>query len=270
MNSVSSLISVVIVNRNYAAFLRESIESVLEQDYPNLELIVVDDHSTDNSWGIIESFVGRLVGVRTSGVGVAKARNIGVQECKGRYLAFLDSDDFWEPEKLSSQMKKFENAEVGAVYCGVRKFGESINPASQIIVPQFRGDCATYFRRWPMHAVILLASSGILVDRSKVDFEFWFNPKLSVSADWDLARRICDRTQVEFVENALVNYRIHNSNMSLKTLRTSWDWLRSGKMMIWQDFVDKNYRFVILGVFGLSRIFCKKLIHDFVYFLRFR
>ena len=104
------LISVIIPVYNYARYLGEAIESVLGQTYQNLEVIVVDDDSTDQSGEVAESFAGRGVRYcRQDHAGIGPARNKGVELAEGDFLAFLDADDRWPEEKLERQLRAFEN-----------------------------------------------------------------------------------------------------------------------------------------------------------------
>ena len=105
----SPLISVIIPVYNYERYLGEAIESVLNQTYQHLEVIVVDDGSTDQSAEVAESFAGS--GVRycpQAHAGIGPARNKGVELAQGEFLAFLDSDDRWPLEKLERQLRAFE------------------------------------------------------------------------------------------------------------------------------------------------------------------
>jgi hypothetical protein len=94
------LVSVVILNYNYARFLPEAIESVLAQTYPRIEPIVVDDGSTDNSREVIASYNGRLIPVLKENGGLTSALNAGFARSGGDLVAFLDADDAFEPEKV--------------------------------------------------------------------------------------------------------------------------------------------------------------------------
>ena len=106
---MKSLVSIVIPNHNGALFLLEAITSAIEQDYPNTEIIVVDDGSTDDSLELLEVYNGRVEVIRTENFGAASARNLGIMAAKGEYIAFLDSDDVWERNKLSLQITLMEN-----------------------------------------------------------------------------------------------------------------------------------------------------------------
>src|ERR1041385_3812831 len=106
----SPLVSVIIPVYNYERYLAEAIESVLSQTYQNLEIIVVDDGSTDHSGEVAQSFASR--GVRYCQqvhAGIGPARNKGVELARGDFLAFLDADDRWPEEKIERQLSAFEN-----------------------------------------------------------------------------------------------------------------------------------------------------------------
>ena len=100
---MSPIVSVVIPTYNRWPLVAEAIESVLSQTYRDFELIVVDDGSTDGTAGEIAKFGSRLRLLRQPNRGVSAARNLAFGEARGRYLAFLDSDDLWRPKKLAIQ-----------------------------------------------------------------------------------------------------------------------------------------------------------------------
>jgi len=104
------MISVIIPVYNYDRYLGEAIESVLSQTYQHLEVIVVDDGSTDRSGEVAKSFAGRGVQYcQQVHAGIGPARNKGVELAQGEYLAFLDADDRWPLEKIERQLRAFEN-----------------------------------------------------------------------------------------------------------------------------------------------------------------
>ena len=97
-------VSVIIPTYNRSLSVREAIESVLAQTYRDFELIVVDDGSADNTPSVLGSFGERIRGIRQANAGVSAARNAGIRAAKGEWVAFLDSDDLWVPQKLERQM----------------------------------------------------------------------------------------------------------------------------------------------------------------------
>jgi glycosyltransferase involved in cell wall biosynthesis len=102
------LVSVIIPIYNRADVLGETIESVFAQTYPNIELICVDDGSKDDTQSVLARYADRLINVRQSNQGLAAARNNGFARAKGKYIAWLDHDDVWLPEKLSLQISFME------------------------------------------------------------------------------------------------------------------------------------------------------------------
>src|SRR5262245_58814803 len=109
-------VSVIIPNYNYGRFLREALDSALNQTLPPLEVIVVDDGSTDESPEILESYGDRIRVIRQKNQGVGIARNTGAEAARGELLAFLDADDYWFPQKLEKQVEKINSdPELGMV-----------------------------------------------------------------------------------------------------------------------------------------------------------
>ena len=101
------LVSCIVPVFNGERYLREALDSVLQQTYRHLELIVVDDGSTDGSATIAASYGDRLRALRQTNAGPAAARNHGLRDMRGDFAAFLDADDLWHPEKLARQMARF-------------------------------------------------------------------------------------------------------------------------------------------------------------------
>ena len=106
---MSALVSIITPSYNSSRFINECVNSVLVQTYTNWELIIVDDASNDNSRELISNIAARDNRIKfvflTKNIGVAGSRNIALEKSKGRYIAFLDSDDVWHKEKLEKQLK---------------------------------------------------------------------------------------------------------------------------------------------------------------------
>ena len=124
------LVSVIIDNYNYGHFLAQAIDSVLAQTYTNIELIVVDDGSTDNSREVIESYGDRLTSIFQKNQGQGAAFNTGIKQAKGDIVCFLDSDDYFHPEKVAKVVAAFDQHPewVQLSHCW-----KSINPDGEII-----------------------------------------------------------------------------------------------------------------------------------------
>src|SRR4028119_1786662 len=120
----SLTVSVIIPNYNYGRFLSEAINSVLAQTCLNVEIIVVDDGSTDNSLEILAAYEKKGVKIiQQTNRGVGAARNAGADKSSGDLLAFLDADDIWLPQKLEKQIERLlSDKEFGFITCGVKEF----------------------------------------------------------------------------------------------------------------------------------------------------
>ena len=102
--SISDVVSVVIPVCNAEQYLEDTLKSVFAQTYPHIEIIAVDDGSKDRSVDILESYSDRLVLIKQKNSSAAAARNRGVREAKGKWIAFLDADDLWSPDKIQRQL----------------------------------------------------------------------------------------------------------------------------------------------------------------------
>ena len=140
---MNSIVSIITPCYNASKYISYTIESVLKQTYPNWELIIVDDCSTDNSSDIIKLFISidtRIKYFKTpkpSGSPVLP-RNIAIENAKGRYIAFLDSDDIWLPNKLEEQLKLFEDQKTAIVFSNYEKINEEGERSNRVVkAPSF-------------------------------------------------------------------------------------------------------------------------------------
>ena len=222
------LVSVIIPNHNYGRYLKAAIESVLGQSYPRHEIIVVDDGSTDESLEVLRSYGDRIKWFQQSRQGVSAARNRGIQESRGEFVAWLDSDDRWHPEKLARQLVAFDRPSVGMVYCG-RQLIDGEGRWLQTQQPRHSG--------WLLKDIALLrwaqapGGSTALVRRTCLDRVGGFDPSLSTSADWDFWRRIACAYEIRIVPEPLVSYRQHPSAMHRNVELFERDMLRAFSRM---------------------------------------
>ena len=125
----NDLVSIIMPMHNSASYVGEAITSVLKQTYPHWELLVIEDASKDNSCDIVRTYqeqdsrIHLLINDHHTGR-PSSPRNMGVKHAKGRYIAFLDSDDVWFPEKLQQQIPLFEDEKVAIVYSNYEKMDE--------------------------------------------------------------------------------------------------------------------------------------------------
>ena len=217
IKQIDPLVSVIIPNFNYGRYLEDCISSVINQSYKNLEIIIVDDGSTDDSISIIEKFNTQVVLVKKDNSGVSDTRNIGVKVATGEYLTFLDADDTLEPTKIHDQMQLMKDSPSELIYCGVNVVDSELN-FLKILRPQYRGECSKLFFKYPTRAIVLLASGSPLISRSLIEKVGYFDIQLNTSADWDYMRRLSFFTTIDFVDKPLINYRRHEKSMSANSL----------------------------------------------------
>jgi glycosyltransferase involved in cell wall biosynthesis len=221
-------ISAVIPTYNYARFLREAIDSALAQTYAPLEIIVVDDGSIDETPEVLAEYGERIRVVRQQNQGVAMARNTGIAAARGEIIAFLDSDDLWEPRKLELQIARFEaDPSLGLVHCGVEMFGAGGNTL-QVYLGGLEGWVAGEMLRLDREVIIALGSS-IMVPKRVAEEIGGFDQRLPPSEDWDFCYRIATRYPIGYVAEVLMRYRMHDSGIHLNIAK-----MEKGMMLAFQ------------------------------------
>jgi len=194
------LISVIIPTYNRAWTLAVSIDSVLVQDYKNIELIVIDDGSTDNTPNLLDTYSGRLKQIRQANAGVSAARNRGIAEATGDFLAFLDSDDTWLPRKIGRQIDFF-----------IRRPETLICQTQEIwIRNNVRVNPRKYHKKLsgmifePSLDLCLVSPSAVMIKKELLNEIGCFDESLPACEDYDLWLRASCRYPVYLVDDPLV------------------------------------------------------------------
>jgi glycosyltransferase involved in cell wall biosynthesis len=201
--------SIVIPTYNYARFISDAIESALMQTLQPLEVLVIDDGSTDDTEKIVREFGGHVRYIKQENAGVCAARNRGVGESSGDLIAFLDADDIWEPTKLEKQFAEFESdPELGLVHCGMQEFDSATGEKLTMHLDGQAGWVADELLLWERPAIIGPGGT-IMVRREAFDAVGGFDSQMKVSEDWDFCYRVARKFKVGFVRETLVNYRSH-------------------------------------------------------------
>jgi glycosyltransferase involved in cell wall biosynthesis len=204
------LVSVVMPCFNAAPYVCEAVESVLGQTHDAVELIVVDDGSTDGSEQIVAGLAAqhphRIQLVYTNRVGPYPARNAGLKHAHGDLVAFLDADDWWQPDALEKLFGAIVSHGADIAYCGWQNVGDGIRAAPYVPPAYEDGDPVAEFLRtcpWPIHAA--------LVKREIVDRLGGFSERRFASMDYDFWLRILAIThRIKRVPEVLAYYRWHN------------------------------------------------------------
>lgn len=207
-------VSVIIPTYNRAQYVCEAIDSVLTQTYKDFEIIVVDDGSTDNTPTLVPSYGPPVKYIRQDNQGVSTARNRGIYHASGKYVAFLDSDDMFYPDKLSVQVSVMEAHPRESFSFTDYSQGPNLPPKRIGRAKRHRIDPDDIFyslcRRIIVHTVTVMAKREELLSVGL------FDPTLRAAEDFDLWLRLSRRHAGRFIENVLTFHREH----SQRTMRT--------------------------------------------------
>ena len=232
------MISVIIPNYNTPKeWLCKSIASALEQQYSDIEVIVVDDGSDEPFSGLDKDLNDkRIQWINTkNNSGVSTARNYGANKAKGKWLAFLDADDWWEPDKLALQMEVIRNENVQWVYTSAyltTQEGETVST----IEAKYKGYILEYLLA---DMVIAGSCSGVMIDKSLFLNLSGFDINSDVVEDWDMWIRLAKVSNVSFVHKPLVYIR-SNSFKSRGFNSGKLDRLKGLWKKHWEDVVKYN------------------------------
>lgn len=208
------LVSVIINCYNGERYLREAIDSVYAQTYPNWEIIFVDNASVDQTAVIANSYDNRLKYFRNPlTIKLGESRNIACKHAEGEFLAFLDCDDVWMPNKLELQIPLFsENSSVGIVISNAGYIKQrDIQEGRVAILPQqalkgmytFNDILSDYF---------IILSSAIIRADSLYALDHWFDATLNITEEADLFLRLAVDWKMTLVNQVLCYYRLHDNN----------------------------------------------------------
>jgi len=206
---MDKLVSVIIPAYNSREHIAEAVQSALDQTYQPVEVIAIDDGSTDGTGEVLRSFGNKIRYIRKENGGPASARNVGIESAAGEFVAFLDGDDIWYPQKLEKQMSLFQG-DVGLVYARVDSFDEN-GPVEKVRKPLIRGEV---FER--LFNKNLISTSTVVVKKECFDKVGLFDedPDLISVEDYDMWLRIAALTKVDFLDEPLIKYRLHPGGIS--------------------------------------------------------
>lgn len=192
----SPLVSVILPTFNRAWSLEKAVESVLEQEYPHIELIVIDDGSTDHTLQLLEKYDGQISVIHQANAGVSAARNNGIRNSSGELIALLDSDDAWDKRKIGCQVDFFK-AHPETLICQTQEIwirnGRQVNPAKRHLKPSGMIFIPSLYR-------CLVSPSAVMMRRKLFDLKGAFKEYFSVCEDYDLWLRVSHDTPVFLID----------------------------------------------------------------------
>ena len=215
----NKMVSVVITCYNYGKYLAGCLDSVLGQTYRDIEIIIVNDGSTDDTDEIVKKYLSdpRVRYIKQRNAGQANAKNIGIRSASGEFVAFLDADDVWASSKLEQQIPLFSDPAVGVVYCRAQYIGDDgrsldfttkgkyLQPRSGKVIPYLFFDNFIPF-------------SASVVRKECLERTDLFDESLKMGIDWDLWLRISASYLFAYVDEPLLYYRIGHSGQMSKNL----------------------------------------------------
>ncbi len=226
-------VSVVVATYNYGQYLAQALDSICAQSFTDWEAIVVDDGSTDDTQAVMEPYLNdvRFKYIRTEHVGQPVAKNTGIRVARGIYIAFLDADDAWLPEKLALQVERMDRGPAIGVVYGRRQWIDSVGrPLQRSERVMRRGNVLPF-----MFRDNFVCFSSAMVRREAFEQCGVFNEQIPLAIDYDLWLRIAAGWKFDYVDEPVVLYRTGHANLS----RRGEERLRVA-LGIMQRFLDEH------------------------------
>jgi glycosyltransferase involved in cell wall biosynthesis len=268
------MVSVIIPTYNRSKYICDCIDSVLDQSYQEFEIILIDDGSTDNTREIIQNkykFEKRLKYIYQNNQERSAARNKGIEESSGEYLAFLDSDDLWHQDKLLMQVTILEkHPTVDMVVTWWNIFDDDGNILQEVYYPETKDIQSGIFSELMVYSN-RIGSPTPIIRKSAITGKKLFSDNLTMGEDWEFWTRISIRGKVELVPEIMAYHRVHQNNSEvsmssriyidvIKTLRENLTIPEWKKISSWSK---KGYLSIIENETNTSRI--SKRLHSILW-----
>ncbi len=230
-------VSVIVPTYNRVHMVTEAIDSILNQTFKDFELIIVDNYSSDDTESIVKSYVDKRIRYfRNQNNGLVSVnRNYGIEKSHGEYIAFLDDDDLWLPEKLEKQVELLDsNKELALVYsdCYIIDGDGSLRENTYFHgIRPFRENVFNELLKGNFIPMLTVA-----VRREALDKVGVFNLRYKICQDYDLWLRIAKYYPIDFIEQPLAKYRFYGESSSQKNIVLAWQEL----LHIIDYWLDRN------------------------------
>jgi len=215
---MNSLVSIITPSYNSAKFIKQCIESVIAQTYTNWEMLIVDDYSSDNSLQILKKYNDKRIQLieLDKNVGASESRNVAIRKAKGKYIAFLDSDDLWEPQKLEKQISFMETEDIAFSFSTYQPISDDESKLYSIIHAPKIVTYSSYLKK------TIIGCLTVVIDREKTGgFEM---PNIRSSHDMALWLLIMRRGFDAYgLDENLARYRIVSTSNTANKWRAAKD-----------------------------------------------
>jgi len=249
------LVSVIMNCYNSETYLKEAIESVLNQTYENFELIFWDNHSTDNSAAIVHSFKDERIRYfyAPKHTSLGEGRNLALEKVRGEYISFLDCDDIYLPEKLEKTLACFMNG-IGIVYTNgytLYEHNGSKKPFYTKVQPS-----GNLFELWLQSYQVMIPS--VMFKKDVLDsLEYWFDKRFSMIEEFDFFMRIAKNYNVGYSNEKLCIWRAHSGSLTWRKKE-----LFEKENQIFLDKILKQYP-ILKGTITIKHFQAKIAYHQF-------
>lgn len=259
------MVSVIIPSYNREKTIKRAVESVLNQTYKDIEVIVVDDCSSDKTIEILTSIKDKRFSYYKldKNSGACVARNLGIEKAKGEFIAFQDSDDEWLSDKLEKQMKAFDNKDIDVVFCPFNKVSNEKTEIHPVLHEGIVSRDALIGKS--------CVSTQTLIAKKECFDKIKFDPFMPRLQDYDITIRLSEKYNFYFVNKPLVNMYVQGDSISKNRTK-----LLNAEIRILSKYQKEAaeypaFRYYNIGALGAAKRACKfKAKHEYkeVYNLR--
>lgn len=248
---MSELVSIIMPSYNTGKYIKETIESVLVQSYANWELIIVDDCSTDNTDDVVNQYLAdeRIHYIKNEkNSGAAVSRNRALREAKGKWIAFLDSDDLWHPEKLQKQIEFMVNGDYHFSYTNYEEIDEQSNLIGVSVTgPKKITKQGMYNYCWP--GCLTVMYNAEIVGLVQIE-------DIKKNNDYAMWLKVCRKADCFLLNEQLAKYRKRSGSISRHGIKTMIGW----HYKLWHEAEKRNSIIALwYTAWNLFFGFCKKV-----------
>tara|TARA_B110000495_G_C22947930_1_gene555018 strand:- start:64 stop:942 length:879 start_codon:yes stop_codon:yes gene_type:complete len=261
---MSELVSVIIPVYNSAKFLKESLESVLNQTYQNIEIICINDGSTDNSLEILEFYSDKIIIISQKNQGLASALNIGIKQMKGKWFKWFSPDDLMFPNSISLLADEYNKRDKNTIVYSNWNIIDSNGKYLRYFQESNYNDLSNFDFN-----IRLLDGQQINVNTSLIPYDILKNGTVfsnlddPVTIDYDFFLRcaILNKTRFHLISKPLIQYRIHSNQLSHKNISKTLDYLKNIKLEILSNLLEeeKTKYFIELKKYQKSKLITQKI-----------
>ncbi len=244
-DSVRSLVSIITPSLNHAAYIEEAIQSILAQNYPNIEHIIIDGGSTDNTQAILKQYSDRITWTSESDKGLYDAVNKGWASSHGEYIGYLNSDDALCPDAISLMVDYLQKIpDVALVYGDYYR----IDQTGKVLELVCAGDSSL---ETLLRCGNTIFSGAMLLRRPIIEEVGWLDAGLKYAADYDFCVRVARQHRIGYINQPLAMFRMH---VGSKSQTSRWG--------MWREMLDVSYKYSQRRYLSLySRYLVDRFVH---------